>query len=131
MFSIHRPLSALAKSIAAAASLIGGAALAQSVTLPRYQSALSDYQAHRDERPANWRDLNDTMGMLGGHAAHLRDIESKVSGASKVAPVPEARTPADPHASHNVTPVPVPVPQASKPHSSSPGHDMKTMRGMQ
>jgi hypothetical protein len=129
MFSIRRPLSALTTSIAAAAALIGGAALAQSVALPKYQSALADYQAHRDEKPANWRDLNDTMGALGGHAAHLRDTGSKLGGAGTVAPAPEARKPADSHAGHNMTPVP--APQASRPRGSSPGHDMNSMRGVQ
>ena len=80
MSSIHRPL--LAAIIAA--NLCGGAALAQAVALPKHQSALADYQAYRDEKPANWRDVNDTMAVLGGHNAHLRAVETKVTAAGTV-----------------------------------------------
>lgn len=67
-----------------AAGLGGGAVLAQPVTVPRHQSALADYQSYRDEKPANWRDVNDTMAVLGGHNAHLREIEKSVNTAGTV-----------------------------------------------
>ena len=86
MSSIHCPL--LAAIIAA--NLCGGAALAQSVALPKHQSALTDYQAYRDEKPANWRDVNDTMAVLGGHNAHLRTVETKVTAAGTVLEIDRA-----------------------------------------
>ncbi len=86
MPSIHRPL--LAAIIAT--SLSGGAALAQSVALPKHQSALADYRAYRDEKPANWRDVNDTMAVLGGHNAHLREVETSVTAAGTVLEIDRA-----------------------------------------
>lgn len=86
MSSIHRPL--LAAIIAA--NLCGGAALAQSVALPKHQSALADYRAYRDEKLANWRDVNDTMAVLGGHNAHLREVETTVTAAGTVLEIDRA-----------------------------------------
>lgn len=86
MSSIHRPL--LAAIIAA--DLFSGAAQAQAVALPKHQSALTDYQAYRDEKPANWRDVNDTMAVLGGHNAHLRAVETKVTAAGTVLEIDRA-----------------------------------------
>ena len=86
MSSIQRPL--LAAIIAA--NLCGGAALAQSVALPKHQSALADYRAYRDEKPANWRDVNDTMAVLGGHNAHLRAVETRVTAAGTVLEIDRA-----------------------------------------
>lgn len=86
MSSIHRSL--LAAIIAA--NLCGGTALAQLIALPKHQSALADYQAYRDEKPANWRDVNDTMAVLGGHNAHLREVETSVTAAGTVLEIDRA-----------------------------------------
>ena len=62
-------------------------AAAQSVPppyLPIYTSALEAYQPYREEKLANWRDLNGTMGALGGHSAHLREVAKTVTAVGMV-----------------------------------------------
>ncbi len=82
----HRPCWAVAATV-----LTIGTAQAQSfVAPPKHQSALRDYQAYRDEKPANWRDVNDTMAVLGGHNAHLREIEKSVSAFGTVLEIDRA-----------------------------------------
>ena len=73
------------------ATLMVSTARAQTfVAPPKHQSSLRDYQGYRDEKPANWRDVNDTMGVLGGHNAHLRDIERSVSAVGTVLEIDRA-----------------------------------------
>ncbi len=50
----------------------------------KYESAFDGYTRFADEKRANWRDVNDTAGVLGGHAAHIRDVEKVVSAAGTV-----------------------------------------------
>ena len=50
--------------------------------VPKYESAFTGYQPYRDEKPANWRDVNDTAAVLGGHNAHLRDIVTGIDPAA-------------------------------------------------
>jgi hypothetical protein len=108
-----------------AASLIAGVAPAQGVAPPPYKSALSGYQAFRDVKPANWRELNDTVGALGGHRAHVRDAEGTAPGTPR--PIGQV---VDPHAGHGV----IAAPAAATPSGAQPaaphGHDMKSLRGM-
>jgi len=86
----------LRAAVAAALATLGaGAALAQSnppVTPPKYESAFTGYQAYADEKRANWRDVNDTAGVLGGHNAHLREIEKNVTGAGTVLEIDRANS---------------------------------------
>ena len=83
MSAVHWPLMA---AVVISAPLLAqpapqpGAPLA----LPKYESALTGYQSYRDEKPANWRDVNDTAAVLGGHNAHLRDIAMQVTAAGTV-----------------------------------------------
>ena len=70
-----------------AALIVSAPVVAQSgaqPAVPKYESAFSGYQSYRDEKPANWRDVNDTAAVLGGHNAHLRDIAMQVSAAGTV-----------------------------------------------
>ena len=80
--------------IAAGALAVCGTALAQTAAppkaTPKYESALADYQPYRDEKPANWRDVNDTMGALGGHNAHLREVAKNVTAAGTVLEIDRA-----------------------------------------
>lgn len=49
----------------------------------QYESALSGYRTFHDEGATPdqvWRQANDDMGMLGGHAGHLSQESSKQSG---------------------------------------------------
>ena len=85
--------------IASVALAATGAALAQSnqsnlsnapAAPPKYQSAFTGYQPYADEKRANWRDVNDTAGVLGGHNAHLREIEKTVTSAGTVLEIDRA-----------------------------------------
>ncbi len=88
--------------IATVALATAGAASAQSnqsnqsnqstppATPPKYESAFTGYQPYADEKRANWRDVNDTAGVLGGHNAHLREIEKTVTGAGTVLEIDRA-----------------------------------------
>lgn len=86
-------MSCICRSLLATALVAGagaGAALAQPVTIPQHQSALADYRSYREEKPAVWRDVNDTMAILGGHNAHLREIEKSIMAAGTVLEVDHA-----------------------------------------
>jgi Cu/Ag efflux protein CusF len=56
----------------------------------KYQSAFDGYSRFADEKRANWRDVNDTAGLLGGHAAHLREVEKVVTAAGTVMEIDRA-----------------------------------------
>lgn len=86
----------------------------------KYQSAFDGYTRFADEKRANWREINDTVGNLGGHAAHLRDdtrtdtnaaVNARANPDRSAAQVAPVMTPpaapatkpgraADPHAGH-------------------------------
>lgn len=90
MFLKHRPHPATWVA-AVAAALFAGSTLGQApVAPPKHQSALRDYQGYRDEKPANWRDVNDTMAVLGGHNAHLLEIERSVAAFGTVLEIDRA-----------------------------------------
>ncbi|CAN0464060.1 unnamed protein product, partial [Phaeothamnion confervicola] len=57
---------------------------AAAIKLPVYSSAFEAYLPYRDEKLANWRDVNDTIGALGGHSAHLREVAKTVTGDGTV-----------------------------------------------
>ena len=38
----------------------------------KYESTFTGYQNYRDEKRADWRELNDTVRALGGHAGNVR-----------------------------------------------------------
>ena len=62
----------------------------QGVAPLKYESAFAGYQAYREEKRATWRDVNDTMAVLGGHNAHLREIEAAVTTAGTVLEIDRA-----------------------------------------
>jgi Cu/Ag efflux protein CusF len=64
----------LAAAGAAQAHAQAGAAPA----IPAHDSALAGYRQYKDEKLANWRDVNDLAGVLGGHNAHLRAVAHEV-----------------------------------------------------
>lgn len=73
----------------AAAPLVA-AQTATASKLPVYSSAFEAYLPYREEKPANWRDVNDTMGALGGHSAHLREVAKTVTGVGTVLEIDRA-----------------------------------------
>jgi hypothetical protein len=38
------------------------------VPAPKYESAFAGYAPYREEKPAPWRDVNDEVGKVRGHA---------------------------------------------------------------
>jgi Cu/Ag efflux protein CusF len=54
------------------------------VAAPSYASAFANYQAFGREQLANWRDLNDTAGVLAGHNAQSREVMTRVHAQGKV-----------------------------------------------
>ena len=86
---MHSNIAALV--VASSAALTAGGASAQiSAPALKYESAFDGYTRFADEKRANWRDVNDTAGLLGGHAAHLRDVEKVVSAAGTVLEIDRA-----------------------------------------
>ena len=54
----------------------------------RYESAFEGYRAWRDEPMESWREVNDRVGRVGGHAGVLKsDVEpaSRPAGTSQPA----------------------------------------------
>lgn len=48
------------------------AARSAAAVAPRYQSPFDDYRAWQDEPPEPWREVNDRVGRVGGHAGALK-----------------------------------------------------------
>jgi hypothetical protein len=46
---------------------------AASVPMTRYDSAFRGYQAYQEQQPGAWREQNDEVGRVGGHAQHRQD----------------------------------------------------------
>jgi hypothetical protein len=38
----------------------------------RYESAFAGYAAYQEPQAGNWRERNDELGSVGGHAGHLQ-----------------------------------------------------------
>jgi hypothetical protein len=66
-----------------------------------YRSAFSDYRSFSEEKLAPWRDVNDEVGRIGGHAGatgHAKPAPTK-PGAVPEGAKPPAKAPAA-HGSH-------------------------------
>lgn len=48
------------------------AARSAAAVTPRYQSPFDDYRAWQDEPAEPWREVNDRVGRVGGHAGALK-----------------------------------------------------------
>jgi hypothetical protein len=94
----------LARTLAAAAlACAAGAAGAQTpatpsregaVAPPPYRSAYDGYRPYVDEPLAPWREVNDTVGRVGGHVGVLRAGESSAPpppATPGAAPAPAAK----------------------------------------
>jgi len=62
----------------------------------KYESAFTGYARHREEQPAPWRELNETVGKVGGHSGVFR---GKTAEASRLPghPAPVSPAPAGKH----------------------------------
>jgi hypothetical protein len=76
--------------VLAAAALIAGPAPAQTApsasAIPPYRSAMEGYRRFTDEKPAPWKESNDTVGRIGGWRAYAKEAQG---GASSPAPAPK------------------------------------------
>ena len=91
-------------SVVALAVLTAGAASAQDaakrdpwdpearVPAVEYRSVFSDYQPYQDPPAAIWRESNEVVKALGGHAGHI----PKPGGSAKDAPTPPPKPSAAP-----------------------------------
>lgn len=61
----------------------------------QYRSAFDGYRPWSAQPPRNWREVNDEVGRLGGHAGHLRS-----SPAAPEQEKPAAKAPAPMHHDH-------------------------------
>ena len=63
---------------------------------PAYRSAFEGYRPYVEEPLAPWREVNDTVGRVGGHVGVLRADESSAPpppATPGVAPAPAAKEP--------------------------------------
>lgn len=111
-------LSAL--GLAVTAALAAPAAGAQpatqaSIAAPAFRSALDGYQPFSDQQVAPWKEMNDTVGRIGGWRVYAKEARNgaKPSQASTPAEAAPARAPAAPEAK------PDPAPSRT-----APGHPM-------
>lgn len=82
--SVQSVFPVMALVVASSFTFLPGAAAQPAAPALKYESAFTGYTRFADEKRANWRDVNDTAGLLGGHAAHLKDVEKVVSSAGTV-----------------------------------------------
>lgn len=73
---------------------------------PAYDSVFRTYVPQREVKPAAWKDINDEMGRLGGHAGHTRDSVDPAAPAPATAPAnkppaQQTRPVAGGHAGHH------------------------------
>ena len=90
----------LSRNLLFAAVFAAGGALAQTTARPaaqtapqagtqaapplKYESTFIGYQPYRDDKRGDWRELNETVGVLGGHNAHLRGAVQVVNSQGTV-----------------------------------------------
>lgn len=114
---LHR-LSAL--GLAVTAALAAPAAGAQpaapaSTPAPSFRSALEGYQAFSDQQVAPWREMNDTVGRIGGWRAYAREAQEGAQPSRAPAPAQAAPTQAPAAPATRTDPAP---------SRTAPGHHM-------
>jgi hypothetical protein len=90
------PAAALAQRPPEPAPAPHGIAAAASTPTPalRYQSAFESYRAWRDEPMESWRDVNDRVGRVGGHAGVLKAESGEAPAQPSQPPGKPAHSPA-------------------------------------
>lgn len=61
-----------------------------------YQSAFDTYQRYKDDKPADWKQANDTVRQRGGWRAYAKESEGPAHEGH------EAPAKTDPHAGHGM-----------------------------
>lgn len=114
---LHR-LSALGLAVTAAlaAPVAGAQSAAPAPTpTPSFLSALEGYQPFSDQQVAPWREMNDTVGRIGGWRAYAREAQEGAKPSQ--APAPAQAAPAQAPSAPALKPDPAPS-------RSAPGHHM-------
>src|SRR5688572_4869128 len=70
-----------------------------SVPTSRYDSVFGSYLAYQEQQPGNWREHNDEMGRVGGHAGHLKDSAPSIE--APVSSVPSTPNDMTDHSGHH------------------------------
>ena len=65
----------------------------------KYESAFAGYAPHREEKPAPWRELNESVGKVGGHAGVFRGKNAEASKPPGQT-APQSPVPAGKHKGH-------------------------------
>jgi hypothetical protein len=105
-------LAAIIALTAAFASRANPADPALAVAEPTYASSFAGYRRYESPQIAPWRELNDEMERLGGHAGHIKDDVSPLD-----TPKPDVQLGEPPRAVP-----PAPAPSAPKPAASGHKH---------
>jgi hypothetical protein len=63
---------ALAMPFAHAVTTANPDEVSAAVPIVHYDSAFNGYQAYQSQEPGSWREHNDAMAAVGGHAGHLK-----------------------------------------------------------
>jgi hypothetical protein len=78
--AVASPLTAAAQKPAADAGPASPGAAAPPI---KYESAFTGYAAHRDEKVAPWREVNDEVARVGGHIGIMRGIAAGTAPQGK------------------------------------------------
>lgn len=115
---MHHRLSALGLAVTAAlAAPAAGAQPAAQASTPTtsFRSALEGYQSFSDQQVAPWREMNDTVGRIGGWRSYAREAQEGAKPSQGPAPTQAA-------------PAQAPAAPATKtdpaPSRTAPGHHM-------
>ncbi len=84
-------LTALACAAGAATAQTPAPIAAERAAVPPtpYRSAFDGYRPYVEESPAPWREVNDTVGRVGGHMGVLRADEQPATPQPAPAPAPK------------------------------------------
>jgi len=96
------PLAATAQEKHSSSTTPGTAAVSGSTL--EYRSVFADYRAFHEEKATPdklWRSANEEMGILGGHAGHMKDAVGATPTVSKQEPAAAAQSGAMNHGKHH------------------------------
>ena len=96
-----------------------------SVPAPGYVSSFSQYRLLGDEKPASWRDANDTVTRIGGWRAYSREAQPPDPASS--APAASAASAATAAASAPPAPAAASAPRATPAPAAVPADKAKPM----
>ncbi len=101
-FIAMSPLLASMLAFAASADAAGADPLDAKAQIPplHYRSSMEGYRRFGDERPAPWKEANETAARIGGWRAYARETRDGAASAAGVAPAAPASAPGSGHQGH-------------------------------